>query len=333
MSDHLAIPCPSCRQSLRIILLTVLVSAGGVAGEPVVDLHQTASRLQLDTTLRRVGSAAGRPEIFRLEVPAPGILILDVSAPACDPSQPKLTFLGTGNASSDAADPGGRAQSFDLVRETPQGLVLDIRVPGSFFLAVSAEDPSRGLNGYKLHNTFVADVTPTAEGHRIATSPHVAPAIYSFEAYKDVEEEEDETDPDLIGPCPPSEADDHGDTPLCATPLRSGSATAGRIENGYGDDEDYFTFALDAQETVSIEITEGQSRHGALYDEKQQRLTSCDSRNPNDVRIVRTLGPGRYYVRIESSDGTEGPYRLRVEVLRSPVRPFRWWPPKHSSTR
>ncbi len=332
MSDHPANHRPSFRQSLRIILLTVLGSAGVAAGEPAIDFHAAASWLTLDTTLRSVGSTPGRPEVFRIEVPAPGILTLDVSAPACEPSQPKLTFLGTSDASS-GAGAGNRVRSIDLVRETPQSLVVDIPTPGNYFLAVSAEDPAQLLKDYRIRNTFIADSRIPTETYKVKTSPDGTPEISFFEAFKDVEEEEDETDPDLLGLCPLGEIDDHGDTPHCATPLESGSATGGRIENGFGDDEDYFIFALEAQETVAIETTEGQGRVGVLYDERHQRLTSCDGRTSSDVRIVRTLGPGRYYVRIESPDGTEGPYRLRVRILKSLARPFGWRSPEQSTFR
>ncbi len=111
----------------------------------------------------------------------------------------------------------------------------------------------------------------------------------------------------FFAPCAQGELDDHGDTPLCATPVELGGSAAGELGNGMGDDEDFFTFVLEAQRTVEIELGEGFAGHLTLYDNAAQRLEAgcCGEAG----RIVRTLGPGRYYVRV---GGVGKAYALRV---------------------
>ena len=117
--------------------------------------------------------------------------------------------------------------------------------------------------------------------------------------------------------CRPGETDDHGDTPLCASQLDVGEPVSGVVANGFGDDEDFFTFLLDELKSVVIEARS----HGvvaALYDDAGQRLTAPGVPSP---RIARTLGPGRYFVRITGlrpygrAAGPPGAYTLDVTTL------------------
>ena len=124
--------------------------------------------------------------------------------------------------------------------------------------------------------------------------------------------------------CDRGEQDDHGDTPLCATPLHPASGVSGTIDNAFGDDEDYFTFTLAAQETVRIEIREGGEAYGLLYDAKGHRLlagNACqgmDGQGIDTRRLVKTLGPGRYYVRVAGSGNSSQPYGVSFAVLTTP---------------
>ncbi len=53
---------------------------------------------------------------------------------------------------------------------------------------------------------------------------------------------------------------------------------------------------------------------GALYDRYGHRLAADDRRSDAGLRLVRTLGPGRYFVRIESAHGAEGTYEIALAI-------------------
>lgn len=102
--------------------------------------------------------------------------------------------------------------------------------------------------------------------------------------------------------------DGTNDRPLCATELPWADDVAGVLDPG--DDEAHFTFTLDAQETVAVELSGGDGVRGVLYDEEGQRLETWGA-----GRLVRTLGAGRFYVRVAGADGWSGTYGLRIEGM------------------
>ncbi len=102
--------------------------------------------------------------------------------------------------------------------------------------------------------------------------------------------------------------DDHPDRPLCATVLSSGDDVSGALATG--DDEDNFTFTLAGQEAVAVDLTGGDGARGVLYDEDGQRLEAWAA-----GRLVRTLGPGRFYILVAGVEGWTGEYGVRVETL------------------
>ncbi len=122
--------------------------------------------------------------------------------------------------------------------------------------------------------------------------------------------------------CRQGEVDDHGDSFTCATFLRPGRAVTGEIGNGWGDDVDTFHFILGALPeadlwTVTIETFGDVDTVGGLYDRSSQRLDAADHSGRGDnFRIVRSLSPGAYYVRVEGREGAEGPYALSVATSR-----------------
>ena len=123
--------------------------------------------------------------------------------------------------------------------------------------------------------------------------------------------------------CSPGEnaADDHGNSMLCSTPLDLGEVTDGEIGNLHGDDADHFTFFLSEQESVTIEVAGAAARLARLWDARGLRLTSaCASSCETHGSLSRTLGPGRYYLRVDSKDRAEGPYSVVVK-LAEPLSP------------
>ena len=60
---------------------------------------------------------------------------------------------------------------------------------------------------------------------------------------------------------------------------------------------------------------------GETFDEWSQRIFGSvvgkddDGGEDTNLRIVRTLGPGIYFLRVEGSGSAEGGYLLRVETV------------------
>ena len=98
--------------------------------------------------------------------------------------------------------------------------------------------------------------------------------------------------------------DDHPDRPLCATVLSSGENVTGLVSPA--GDEDHFTFTLAAQNTIAIDLLGGDGVRGVLHDHDGQRL---DTWSPG--RLVRTLGPGRFYLLVTGLDDWNGEYSVQ----------------------
>ena len=120
--------------------------------------------------------------------------------------------------------------------------------------------------------------------------------------------------------CRAGEVDDHGDSFTCATILYSGQPITGEVRNGWGDDVDAFAIELGGSQaeelwSLTIEIASDVDTIVEIYDRSGTRLekTVVDG-GRDDVRIVRTLRPGVYFVRIGGQYGAEGAYELRVDA-------------------
>lgn len=109
--------------------------------------------------------------------------------------------------------------------------------------------------------------------------------------------------------CRQDDIDDHGDSVLCSTMIALGDDVAGRLENGSGDDADYYSFNLRKRTMVRLGV-DGLFGAGSmlyLYDERGQRI---DNKAADNGDLVRTLEPGSYYVRLISESQT--PYILTL---------------------
>ncbi len=309
---------------------------------------ETAASLALDTTWRG-GPLRGGADLFRLDVPEPGILTLDVSAPADAETPPTIEVLG----------------DFELLYQSPAGLAVELEAAGAVLLAVAPEDPEHPLERYKLRNAFTPlpgtlpgldkEVAERREDddlrHESPSLPlretlpggldkevaerredddlrHEPPSLPLHETLpggldKEVAERREDDDlrhdsPPFIA-CAPGGDDDHADTPWCATPLDPGHVAGGELDNAFGDDEDYFTFVLSGQQTVAIAAAgEDDGVLGVLYDHRGQRLAAGDRCQLGDEpRLVRSLSPGRYFVRVENPYLRAGSYTLSVTPLKS----------------
>ena len=105
------------------------------------------------------------------------------------------------------------------------------------------------------------------------------------------------------------DADDHGDSLSCASPIAAGRDIRGEIDNGWGDDADVFRFELSAWQTIEILAGGDITPVFTLQDDRGQSLGT------GDARLVRTLGPGVYFLRLESQYEI-GAYQFGITSLR-----------------
>lgn len=131
--------------------------------------------------------------------------------------------------------------------------------------------------------------------------------------------EEEEVDPDptlrLDELCRRSVSDDHGDVAACATPVAPGTAARGILADDR-DDADVFTFTLASPQTLEIATAGDGDTRGALYDSFGNRLAVDDDGGAGgNFRIVKSLGAGRYFVRVEGAGGSRAAFELTVEPL------------------
>ncbi len=259
--------------------------------------------VELNSTVR--GFPAGGKECYEAAVP-PGTLRLEVAVPGGSAAQPRVLFRGR----SDLA-----AEAFDLIEESAASLLVNVRAQGSYLLCVAAQDPRQRLEEYKLINAFAAgrglaygdpdEDDPDPETLAFGAGGDSGAAAGRGRHLREI----------LASMCAAGEVDDHGDAFACATVLEPGGDAAGEIRNDWGDDGDCFAFRLTELATVEIATTGDVDTYGSLYDRSGHRLGADDDGGGANFRLVKTLGPGWYFVRVEGRQRSQGAYRLRVDVL------------------
>lgn len=208
--------------------------------------------------------------------------------------------------------------SLRVLHRMPTSAFLEVATPGRYGFCVAANDPQAPLGAYRLTSWF----TPSPTG-----------------AKSDPDEDEPDPDPVVTLPearcvplpsstkvrdVPPSwfgcanvVLDDHADGWACATPLsprdtieatlRAADNTAAWL------DEDHFRFDVATWRTVVLRAESQADLAAALYAADGQRLATDYSKGESgEVRIVRMLGPGTYFLRISARDPGSSPYRLTV---------------------
>ncbi len=273
--------------------------------------------MPLNTSLRSYGYMQGDSHFFKLDIPAAGLVTLDVAVPGFAEVEAKLGLLSRGCGPSPS--PGEPA----VIEQTPTRLALIADAPGTYVFAVAAQDPRSVLGQYKLTAGFVA-------------AKMLGRQAFEWGFAKDGEEDDDELeiDPDLkhgLRPgvqtfwdtphpasrqlCRRLELDDHGDTFACATPLHPGSKVTATILGSWGDDQDLFVFTLTEARTVQLATSGPTDTFGVLHDADRHRLATDDDGGEGDnFRIVKTLSPGLYFVRVEGAHAAEGAYTLLAEA-------------------
>jgi hypothetical protein len=202
--------------------------------------------------------------------------------------------------------------------------VVRVREPGVVLVPVSTQvtaERSDGQTVYRLEVAFAPRVSGLVETEPPPPDPDPEPV-----------DEWDEDDVSLTtnlspapaafavpgggGLCASTAEDDHGDNRVCATPLRLGSRVVAELHRAAAPDFDVFSFVLAETATVRLETRGDTDTHGRLFDALGHRVAEDDDGGQgSNFRIVRTLPPGRYFLRVEGYRGAEGPYVLESAPL------------------
>jgi len=261
------------------------------------------AELLLNTTVHHTGvepePGAVAAVRFRIEIPEAGLLALNLTVAGGTPLEPVLRLLDLPAAT------GGRANGApQRLAQTPAALLVEARDKGTLFVEVAALEPDQSLPAFKLRSAF-QPADPEVDGHLIAA---------------DVDPWED----DLGGKKPPGansgdvlcelgEQDDHGDVPLCATPLSSGQPAAGVLHNDAGDDEDLFRFRLAETAVIAVEAASDSPLQLVLRDGDGLAVAAARSKSGSArLHLARALAAGRYFLEVESLNGFGAEYVLTL---------------------
>ena len=112
--------------------------------------------------------------------------------------------------------------------------------------------------------------------------------------------------------------DDHGNDIARATRVMSGTQVAGNIETG--DDQDYFSIAVNEAGTITTTTTGSTDTIGHLYSSSGTQLaTDDDGGTGSNFNISSSItAAGTYYVRVASKGTGTGMYRLTVTFTPAP---------------
>ncbi|MCP4662704.1 MAG: hypothetical protein GY856_45505 [bacterium] len=289
-----------------------------MAVEEVGEHFAPATSVALNCTLWAY-DGTGDAQYFEVEIPSAGYLMVDVAAPVAGAAQPKLGFLG-----QHCAGVGSPGKDFVYVDQFVSAVVVKLEFPGTYWFRAAAQDPLLPLAEYQLRIGFVKTSSDLGVFNKSEEQSEIDDDLSENDGGS-------EADPDplpipipgafpvpikVFAGCYLSGVDDHGDALSCATPLRLGENMGGELHHGFGDDVDTLTFALTAQQTVRIETTGDADTVGELYDRRGHRLAAADDGGSDgNFRFVRTLGAGRYFVRVAAGPGGEGAYHVVVEPL------------------
>ncbi len=345
MSDHRF--ANITRNIFAVVFCTLLFAADPADAAGSADACANATPLPLGSILRAHLQDARASSYFVLEIPEPGVVFVNVSSSGVLGGEVRLGDAGS------VCDALNEHQPL-WIEQTARDLTFVTQHPGRFFFRVAGQDPLQPPDVFKVSAGFVrmVDLRAGAEkeeddevfeiepdGNAAGADKEEDDEVFEIEpdseaagADKEEDDEVFEIEPDenlfsadesavsdLISRqlCGLELADDHGDTPGCATLIadRQGEIS-GEIGNAWGDDQDYFALRVTSLETVQITVAGATDTRGSLYDRYGHRLAMDDDGGAGTgFRIVESLSPGLYFLEVEGSGSAEGPYRVRVDIV------------------
>lgn len=284
------------RRPFRTLFVLGWLAAAPLVAAPCADV--TSAPLGSDLSLYEV--AAGDAALFDVDVPAAGVLLVEASTPVGADVEPRLALFG------DDCRPAAKADGVRVAVRWISGMVVEVKAPGVYRFAVAAQDPEAPLAEVGFTSRFV-DASTLCGELKTLVDPEPDPDPLALCSLKTLVDPEPDPDPLLAGRgalCPRGGDGRHGDVYACATEVAPDKPATGKL--GWDDDVDVFTFTVVTQRTVTIAAAGDATIRGALYDLSGHRL-AVDG-DDDGLRLVRTLAPGRYYVRV----GGTGDYALTV---------------------
>jgi len=306
----LSIPIVWALTSLAVSTPSLAAPGHHGGGTKVAAACDRAAVLDLDATSRLGATAPGGQHLARLWLPGPGLLSLDAVAVG---GEPVVSLLGP-------CDGGRPLPPSAVVERTAASVLIRVEEAGSHLFRLAPHDRGGSLPELQLHAAFLPGLVGRSG--------------------EDEEEIEIEADPLSDGApittvvpastrrrlCSSGDVDDHGETFRCATPLRSGTAVAGEIRDGWGDDVDLFRLVVPGSPRSDLRRVEvaGTPDEVAgtpvgnpvdlvveLLDGAGNRLAWSGSAGVGaSIRLARVLPAGVYFVRLSGGSWSEGPYRL-----------------------
>lgn len=199
--------------------------------------------------------------------------------------------------------------------------LVRVRQPG--ILLIDSEDAS--LEGSLEPTGWMVRSSGTAEVVHTDADGKILAALWPGDYHLRIERGEASVQPLLLrfkffDPCSPAEGSGEEQIlaapDLCARPLAPGETAVGELANAPGRQSGLFALVLTAWQTVEIETAGNTDTVGELYDRHGHRLAVDDDGGRGvNFRIVRTLSPGRYFVRVKGHRAAEGSYVLSVQRI------------------
>ena len=311
-----------------LILLGTGVSSAHTEGT----LCSDAEISDVNSTLRLYGNNDLERQCFVTEVPSSGLLMLEAAVPSTAAVEPRLDVLGHRCDSAIGAAPSARTLTRIANRQ-----LLEVSQPGAFQFCVTPQDPEKTLDDYRVFNHFVAADFAKDDGNEHEPDPDPFAGsngcrVAVASAFTKDDGNEHEPDPDPFGGptkpcdrrslektrelCKAQQVDDVADTALCATWIDSGKGVIAEIGNSWRDDSDWYTFDVGTLTTIHIESFGSTAVLGGLYSDGGLLLATGQDAGPEgNFRMVKTLSPGRYFVQVTGSAGSEGRYGLSVNSI------------------
>ncbi len=135
-----------------VIVTFLLVVTTSVHASSVDPVCRHATPVDLNSSLRAYAGQEGEPFLVRLEVPAPGLLSVDVTVPGGAAARPMLAAM---NRACGLPPVTGETQ---VLERSAGHLVVAARGSGTYVFGISSQDPRQPLADVKLSSGFVPGV-------------------------------------------------------------------------------------------------------------------------------------------------------------------------------